>query len=483
MNRFTLLFACLLPGLLLLPLACRQPAGAETGQNPAVTTTTVATPTDSATGQRVIAAPEWTKNATIYEVNVRQFSPEGTFAAVTEQLPRLKELGVDILWLMPIYPVSKLRAKGSLGSPYAVANYTAVNPAYGSLADFKTLVTRVHALGMKIILDWVPNHSGWDNVWITQHPDYYTHVKGKLTDPLDPVTGKAVGWDDVADLNYDNPDLRRAMTAAMQYWLRETDIDGYRCDVAGFVPTDFWAELRPQLDKIKPVFMLAEWEDIPEQFQVCFNMNYGWSMHKLLKDIAKGKRPATAIDSLLAQNKTRFPTGYYQMHFTQNHDENTWNGTLAESFGAGADAFVVLTSTLDGMPLVYDGMESGLNKRLAFFEKDPIKWGNYGRTDFYKHLLTLKHRNRALWNGTAGGPVVKIQTSRNAQVYAFYRQRDNDRVTVLLNLSGQPQTVRLEGDGFVGSYRDIFAPGQGSVELKADMPVTLHPWEYRVLTN
>jgi alpha-amylase len=470
----------LLAGALLGPLACRPSADSRT--NPPNATTLTA-PTDSASLNRVVGAPEWTRNATIYEVNVRQFSPEGTFAAVTQALPRLKELGVDIVWLMPIYPVSKVKAKGSLGSPYAVANYTAVNPAYGSMADFKALVARVHGLGMKIILDWVPNHTGWDNAWITQHPDYYTRVKGQIISPLDPVTGKPVGWDDVADLNYDNPDLRRAMTGAMQYWIRETDIDGYRCDVAGFVPLDYWAELRPRLDSLKQVFMLAEWEDEPAQFRVCFNMNYGWAMHKLLKDVAKGKRPATAIDSLLATNQARFPNGHYQMYFTQNHDENTWNGTLAESFGPGADAFVVLTSTLTGMPLVYNGVESGLNKRLSFFEKDSIPWGNYRRADFYKHLLTLKHRNRALWNGTAGGPMVKIPTGHDAEVYAFYRQRDNDRLTVLLNLSGKPQTVRLEGQGFAGSYTDIFAPDRGNVELKPDMTISLRPWEYRVMTN
>ncbi len=471
----------LLIGLLAFTQSCRQPA--ETHTNPPTATTIIATSADSANANRVVGAPEWTRNATIYEVNVRQFSREGTFAAVTAQLPRLKELGVDIIWLMPIYPVSKLKAKGSLGSPYAVANYMAVNPAYGTMADFKELVARVHGLGMKIVLDWVPNHTGWDNVWITQHPDYYTHVKGKITTPLDPATGKSVGWDDVADLNYDNPDLRKAMIQAMKYWIKETDIDGYRCDVAGFVPTDFWAELRPRLDSLKQVFMLAEWEDEPAEFKVCFNMNYGWSMHKLLKDIAKGKRPATAIDSLLAHNQARFPKGYYQMHFTQNHDENTWNGTLTELFGPGADAFVVLTSTLDGMPLVYNGMEAGLNKRLPFFEKDSINWTGYRKADFYKHLLTLKHRNRALWNGTAGGPVVKIPTGRDEQVYAFYRQRDNDRLVVLLNLSGQSQTIRLDGTGFVGSYTDIFAPNQGNAELKTDMAITLRPWEYRVLTN
>lgn len=426
-------------------------------------------------------APEWSRNATIYEVNTRQFSIAGNFNAVETQLPRLKEMGVDILWFMPIFPISQKAKKGTLGSPYAVADYKAVNPAYGTMADFKALVKRAHALGMRVILDWVPNHTGWDHVWVKQHPDWYTQVKGKMIAPLDPKTGKPTDWTDVIDLNYDNPDLRKGMIEAMQYWVKECDIDGYRCDVAGFVPNDFWVELRPELDKIKTVFMLSEWEDEPDQFKSCFNMNYGWSMHTMMKAIAKGARTADKIDSLREANQGRFPGWYYQMLFTQNHDENTWNGTLTESFGPAADAFVVLSSTLEGMPLVYNGMESNLNKRLAFFEKDTISWGSYAKSDFYKTLLTLKHRNRALWNGLSGGKAVKIPTDHDDKVYAFSRQRDNDRVTVLLNLSDKPQTVRLGGEGYEGVYTEVFT--RQPVELKPDMTVTLKPWNYWVLTN
>ncbi|GAB2542281.1 alpha-amylase family glycosyl hydrolase [Spirosoma aerophilum] len=455
---------------LLLTTACRNTQTNQAETVPTDTTALGAPPT-----------PEWAKNATIYEVNTRQFSQDGNFKAVEAQLPRLKELGVDIVWLMPIYPISQKNKKGELGSPYAIADYKQVNPAYGTLEDFKSLVNRAHALGLRVLLDWVPNHTGWDHVWIAQHPDWYTKVNGKMTTPIDPKTGKATDWSDVVDLDYGNPDMRKGMIDAMQYWVKECDIDGYRCDVAGFVPNDFWAELRPQLDKIKTVFMLSEWEDEPDQFKSCFNMNYGWSMHTMMKAVAKGARTADKIDSLREANQKRFPAWYYQMMFTQNHDENTHNGTLTELFGPGADAFVVLSSTLEGMPLVYNGMEANLNKRLAFFQKDTIVWGSYAKKDFYKALLTLKHRNRALWNGKAGGRAIKIPTDHDDKVYAFYRQRDNDRVTVVLNLSDKPQTVRLGGDGYTGTYTDIFS--HQSVEVKPEMIVSLKPWEYRLMTN
>ncbi|GAB3339239.1 alpha-amylase family glycosyl hydrolase [Larkinella ripae] len=430
--------------------------------------------------QSTIPTIDWAKNATIYEVNLRQFSEEGTFRAVEQQLTRLKELGVDILWFMPIHPISKENMQGSLGNPYAVEDYKAVDSSYGTLADFKALVKQAHDLGMHVILDWVPNHTGRGHSWVKLHPDWYTKINGKLSPPIDD-RGKVTERPDVVDLDYKNPQLRAAMIDAMQFWIRECDIDGYRCEVAGYVPDDFWTEARPKLDAIKPIFMLAEWEDKPAYFQECFNMNYGWSMHQLMKQIAKNKRPATAIDSLLEYNKKRFPPWYYQMHFVQTHDENAWTGTATELFGNGADAFTVLAFTFDGMPLLYNGMESNLNKRLKFFEKDPIYWGNYAKTDFFKTLLTLKHRNRALWNGRAGGPLIKIPTEKDDKVYAFYRQHENDQVVVIVNLSPTPQTIRLNGDGFEGVYTEIFT--REPAELRNSLTFALKPWEYKVYTN
>ncbi|MBD2704588.1 alpha-glucosidase C-terminal domain-containing protein [Spirosoma sp. BT702] len=455
--------------LLFLATACRDKEKTKTEANSA----------DSA--HVAPPAPEWAKNATIYEINPRQFSPQGNFKAIETQLPRLKELGVDIIWFMPIYPISQLNKQGTLGNPYAVADYKTVNPDYGTLPDFKSLVNRAHALGLRVILDWVPSHTGWDHVWVKEHPDWYVKVNGKMIAPIDPRTGKPAKQTDVIALDYTNPALRKGMVEAMQYWVKECDVDGYRCSIAGLVPNDFWTSLRPQLDKIKTVFMLAEWEDDPNQLKSCFNMNYGWSMHNMLKAVAKGARTADKIDSLREANQERFPMWYYQMMFTQNHDENTNNGTLAELFGPAADAIIVLSSTLEGMPLVYNGMESNLTKRLAVFEKDTIVWGNYTKSNFFKTLLTLKHRNKALWNGLDGGPATKINTDHDNKLYAFYRQRDNDRVVVMINLSNQPVTGHLLGDSYTGMYTDVFSH-QG-VELRTEMVVTLKPWEYRVLTN
>lgn len=467
----TKVYLVFLFSFLLFTTACRDTQQNQTTSSSDADTLTLGAP----------PAPDWAKNATIYEVNTRQFSPQGTFKGIEAQLPRLKELGIDIVWLMPIHPISQTNKQGTLGSPYAIADYRAVNPNYGTMADFKALVNRAHELGLRIMLDWVASHTGRDHAWVKEHPDWYISKDGQMIAPVDPQTDKSTNWNDVYALNYNNPDLRRTMIDAMRYWVKETDIDGYRCNVAGFVPNNFWLELRPELDKIKTVFMLSEWENDPDQFKSCFNMNYSWTMHNIMKAVASGVRTADKIDSVRALNHERFPIWYYQMLFTQNHDENANNGSLTESFGPGADAFVVLSSTLEGMPLVYNGMESNLDKRLPFFEKDTIAWGNYAKSNFFKTLLTLKHRNRALWNGLAGGRAVKIATDHDESVYAFYRQRDSDRVVVILNLSGRPQRVQLIGDGFTGMYTEVFS--HQPVELKSEMTATLRPWEYRVLTN
>jgi len=427
------------------------------------------------------AEPEWAKSAVLYECNIRQFSQGGNFAGVRSALPRLQELGIDILWLMPIHPIGRENRKGGLGSPYSVQNYYAVNPDFGTEDELKTLVKEAHELGLKVILDWVPNHTAWDAVWFKEHPEYYTKVNGKFTTPIN-EHGQPTDWTDCVDLDYGNPALRKAMISAMQYWITRCNIDGYRVDMAGLVPNDFWAELRPALDSIKPVFMLAEWQDEQGHFKSCFNANYGWKWKDVTKDIAAGKQDARTLDTLHRFLNDFYPEGYYQIYFTQNHDENTWTGTEKDLYGPAAEAFNVLMYTWQGLPMLYNGQEAGLSQRLKFFEKDPINWKNYEKTPFFQILSDLKHSNRALLAGKSGGALVKIATNDDEHVYAFSREKDEDRVMVVLNLSPKNRNVTLQPESnWQGAYINLF--GNSTVQVTRELNLSLKPWEYLVLTN
>ncbi len=454
-------------------------SGCESRQQPVAsqTPTTIAVPKYDG-----LYAPDWAPSATLYECNVRQFSPEGNFAGVSRQIPRLKTLGVDVLWIMPIHPIGKARRKGTLGSPYSVRDYYAINPDYGTLDGFKALVKTAHDQNIKIVMDWVPNHTSWDAVWKQKYPEYYTKYKGDFTVPLNEHGEPIDDWSDVCDLDYGNPALRKAMTEVMQYWIRECDIDGYRVDMAGLVPNDFWATLRPALDSIKPMFMLAEWQDEPKHFETCFNANYGWKWKDITKDIWAGKQSPLALDTLLNYLNEFYPEGYYQLYFTQNHDENAHNGTESELYGASADAFNVLAFTWQGIPLIYNGQEDGLNLRLGFFEKTPIRWKKYAKQDFYSRLNALRHINRALWAGRAGGAVQKISNDSEDKIYSFGREKDGDRVIVILNLSKERTTVTLQpGATFAGAYANVF--GSSTLQVTKEMILTLKPWEYTVFSS
>jgi alpha-amylase len=430
------------------------------------------------------AAPAWAANAILYECNIRQFSPEGNLTGVSNQLQRLKDLGIDVLWLMPIHPIGALNRKEKatdLGSPYSVKDYYAVNPDFGTIDDLKNLVSKAHGLGLKVILDWVPNHTSWDAEWMKTNPEYYTKVNGQFTAPLN-ETGGSTGWDDCADLDYNNPALRKAMIAAMQYWIKTADIDGFRVDMAGLVPNDFWMEAGPAIDTVKAVFMLSEWQDEPAHFNSAFHFNYGWKWKDVTKDIAAGKQSAIALDTLLQFLNDFYPEGYQQMYFTQNHDENTWTGTENDLYGASAAAFNVLMFTWQGIPMMYNGQEDGLSQRLAFFKKDPIKWGDYARTPFFQNLCDLRHNNKALGSGATGGKLTKIKTDKDDMVYAFTREKDGERVIVITNLSKRSCDVTLETDDqTIGSYLNLF--GASTIQVTKEMQLNLKPWEYLVLTN
>lgn len=420
---------------LFFALSCAWSAAAEPGFKPAAA---------PAPGALSLEHVEWSRNATIYEVNLRQYSKEGTFNAFARDLPRLKKMGVDILWLMPIHPIGKEKRKGTLGSYYAVADYKGVNPEFGTLDDFKKLVKRAHGLGMRVILDWVPNHTAWDNPWVKQHSDFYKkNAKGEIY----PVTYSEGAtqeiWEDVVGLDYGNKALWSAMTDAMAYWIREADIDGYRADVASGLPMEYWQQAIAELRRIKPVFMLAE-GDWVEMHDRAFDMTYSWDLPDVMRKIAKGEGDARTMQEWLAKPARSYPKEAYRMRFTNNHDFNSWVGTDKELYGPAYQAMAVLTYTLPGMPLVYNGQESGLDKRLEFFEKDPIQWKKYELAPFYTGLAKLKHENRALWNGQYGGGIEVRQTG-NDKVFAFRRQRDKNVVDVAVNLSGEAQKYTLDG--------------------------------------
>lgn len=419
--------------------------------------------------------PEWCKNATIYQINTRQFTPEGTLSAAEAQLPRLKELGVVIVWLMPIHPIGEQHRKGTLGSPYAVRDYYGVNPDLGTFDDLRGFVRAAHTLGLYVILDWVANHTAWDCPLLAEHPEWYSRDwKGDFrpTPWWD--------WQDVVDLDYGQEGLRRYMAAAMQYWVREADIDGYRCDVAGFVPLDFWEAVRRELDAIKPVFMLAEWES-RDLHAAAFDMTYAWSWKEVVHKIAAGRADVNALYVYYSWNEKFYPRDSIRMTFVSNHDENAWEGTEFEQFGDAREAIIVLSVVGDGMPLLYNGQEAGNQRRLAFFEKDPIEWREHPQGELYRRLFALKRENSALWNGRWGALMVNVPSSAPTRVLSFVRRNQRDAVFAAINFTPEPQEVAY-GDGpHLGRYRDYFT-GEPAV-FDGAVTLSLPPWGYRVFVG
>ena len=418
--------------------------------------------------------PDWAYNASIYEVNVRQFTEQGTFKAFQEHLPRLKKLGVDILWLMPINPIGEKNRKGTLGSYYSVRDYKNINPEFGSKEDFKSLVDEIHKQGMFVIVDWVANHTSWDNPWVTDHPDFYT--KDSLGNFVPPVAD----WADVIDLNYDNKVLWKEMTDALRYWVEEFNIDGYRCDVAGMIPTEFWDEIRPQLERIKPVFMLAEW-DTPEMHDKAFDMTYDWTLHKLMNGIYKGEKSAADLKAHIIKDQRLYPEYAFRMQFTSNHDENSWNGTEFERLGEAAEMFAVFINLIPGMPLIYNGQEAAFNKRLDFFEKNLIVWSESNFTKLYSKLNSLKNDNKALWNGNKGGPIEFIDDNSTKNVLAFIRSSDEDKVFALFNMSSKETRVKINSPLINGSYYDF--ENDKPVDINDELNQLIKPWSYKLYYN
>lgn len=400
--------------------------------------------------------PEWTKDAVIYEVNVRQFTPEGTFAALEQHLDRLQELGVDILWLMPIHPIGEEGRKGTLGSYYSCKDYKDVNPEFGTMEEFNHFLEAAHEKGFKVILDWVANHTSRDSKWVSDNLDWYK---------LDSTGAPAIqyDWTDIAALNYDNKEVYAAMIDAMSFWV-EAGVDGFRCDVAGSVPVEFWNEAVPQLKAINPdIFMLAEAEQADLQ-EKAFDAYYSWSQMNLWYEVAKGKVSADSLANFYvnyAEDK-EMPQGTIAMNFTTNHDQNSWHGTNEEFYPDAIKQFTVLAFTVPGMPLIYSGEEASLDKSLEFFEKDDIDWSNdkNGMTDFYKSLIDMRDKHASLWAAPYGGVMVILPTDQPEKIFAFEREAEGDICLALFNFSNEEVTFNVKNH-IVTTDKEFTLPAHG----------------------
>lgn len=400
--------------------------------------------------------PFWTKDAVLYEVNVRQFTPEGTFAALEGHLDRLSDLGVDILWIMPMFPIGEEGRKGTLGSYYSPRDYKDVNPEFGTVDDFKHFLDEAHSKGFKVILDWVANHTARDARWAIEHPEwYYKDSLGNLAVQYD--------WTDIAHLNYECEEQREASLDALKYWA-EMGVDGFRCDVAGEVPTDFWENAMSELRAINPeMFFLAEAEK-PELQMNAFDAYYSWQQMHEWYSLAKGEITADSLANFYVgyQKNSGMPLGTMPMNFTSNHDQNSWHGTDREDYGDAVKQFAVLSFMVPGIPMIYTGQEASLDKRLEFFEKDTVDWTAdvNDMTTLYKSLIALRDRHACLWAQPWGGIMAILPTSEPDKVFAFEREAEGDMCLAMFNFSDQEVSFKVENH-LVTTDKDFTLPAHG----------------------
>ena len=422
----------------------------------------------------------WAYDATIYELNTRQLTEEGTFAAAEALLPEIKKSGVDIIWIMPIQPIGELTRKGTLGSYYSIVDYCQFNPEFGTRADFEHFLAEAHKLGLKVILDWVANHTAPDSEWTKNEGWHYRDSLGNLMVQYD--------WTDISKLNYDNQDMRAAMKQAMHWWMDTIGIDGFRCDVAGEVPTDFWNDAMAELRAKHPnMFTLAEDEaEAQDLTETAFDMYYGWELHHIMNSVAQGKKTVEDLWGYFAKADTTIRKEAIRMNFTSNHDENSWTGTEFERMGDASNLFAAFTYIAPGMPMIYTGQPSGNHHRLEFFEKDLIdRVDNAPQKALYKGLNDLRANNFALWSNEIGAPMVRL-TADNDKVFACVRQavcpKTNKENTVLaiMNMSAEPQTVTLDLTNLAGEYNCICGK---TMNVEASQTFELTPWKYIILTK
>jgi glycosidase len=421
---------------------------------------------------KVFQTVEWAHSTNIYEVNIRQYTPEGTFNAFAKELTRLKDMGVQTIWFMPVTPISLQNRKGTLGSYYACSDYLSVNPEFGTLDDFKKLVRKAQKIGFKVIIDWVANHTGWDHVWTKSNPEFYSKDHNGNFRPPFP------DWEDVIHLNYDSTELRKAMIEAMKFWIRECGLDGFRCDMAHLVPLDFWYEARTELDAIRHLFWLAETEEV--NYHEVFDASYAWELLHTMERYRKQETGINGIDAVLFKYDNLFPKTALRAFFTSNHDENSHSGSEYERLGDAAKPFAVLCVTYNSVPLIYSGQELPMiSKRLHFFDKDLIPWtGEYALHDFYKTLLNLRLNNPALRAGDLNVRTYRLDTTENAQVFAWLQKNKEREVLVILNLSANKLKVTIIGGIVAGVYRNVFSKEVN--DLSSEKTFELEKWEYRV---
>lgn len=418
---------------------------------------------------KIAGHPAWIMQGNIYEVNVRQYTPEGTFNAFAKHLDRLKDMGVQTLWFMPVNPISKVDRKGALGSYYAASSYLTINPEFGTMEDWKNLVKECHNKGFKVIIDWVANHTGADHYWLTTHPDFY--VKDSAGKPV-----SQFDWTDTRKLNFNNPELVDSMIADMKFWITESNIDGFRCDYAVGPSKDFWTKCISELKQQKNVFMLAEGNE-PWLHEAGFDATYPWDVFNMMKLVAKGERPSTGLDSVLTHDDSIFPANAIRMYFTSNHDENSWNkadyGTMP---GASHAPFAVFTQTIEhSVPEIYSGQEEPFLDSISFFYKDTITFGKYTRAPFYKTLLTLRKNNSAL---AANASYTKWKTNKDESIFAFQRSNGDNKVLVVLNFSNEPQTFNLVNANISGNVTEAFTNEKQA--LQNNQEFNLPAWGYKV---
>ncbi len=417
---------------------------------------------------------DWINSTNIYEVNLRQYTIEGSFNAFAKELPRLKDMGVETLWFMPITPIAEKNKKGSLGSYYACSDYISINPEFGTLEDFKNLVTLAHAMNFKVVIDWVANHTGWDHVWTKSHPDYYKKEE---------TTGDfkiASGMDDIIELDFNNPDLRKAMIQAMEYWVRECDIDGFRCDLAFWVVLDFWKEARTHLEKIKILLWLAETDPLENPgYMEVFDAMYTWTwMHKTA-DFYKQQIDFSVLEDVFKNYDTICADHCMPLWFTSNHDENTWNGTEYEKYGEMAILLAVFSFTRNGMPMIYSGQELPNLKRLDFFDKDVIAWdGRNALHGFYKILLNLHSTNKALRAMDPEVITYTLDPEGEKSGITFLRKKEKSEVLVLLNFSNEEKIFTVKSEHLEGTYKNVF--GNDELMINKEIKTKIKPWGFSV---